>query len=250
MKARCLLFACFGLLAACQTTKSASDRPLADLYRKAYDHFSKKEYKTAAAAFEEVERQHPYSAWAVKSQLMSAFCYYMVRDYESAQRALEVFIQYHPTHRDIAYASYLKGMCLFMRISSPDRNPRPAYDAREAFLELSRRFPDSPYTQDAVDKAKMLGERLASHEINVGRFYERIGDFLAALGRFRTVLFVYPETPQSEEAAYRIVECCVNLGLLDEARTMENALRKNAPKSVWSQKATRLLRTLPPSTSE
>ncbi|MDR2416641.1 MAG: outer membrane protein assembly factor BamD [Holosporales bacterium] len=236
-----VLIISFGGLTACQTAKDATDRPLVDLYQEAYNHFLQKEYKTAANAFEEVERQHPYSAWAIKSQLMSAFCYYMVKDYESAQRALSVFIQYHPTHRDIAYAHYLKGMCLFMQISSPDRDPKPAREAREAFLELSRRFPESSYARDAIYKAKMLGERLASHEICVGRFYERVGDFLAALTRFRTVLLAYPETRQSEEAAYRTIECYISIGLLDEARATEKTLQNNVPKSVWAQKAARLL---------
>jgi outer membrane protein assembly factor BamD len=243
---RCVLSAFLvvflGALTSCQTTKDDTDRPLAELYRRAHKHFSDKEYKTAAGAFEEVERQHPYSAWAIKSQLMSAFCYYMVRDYESAQRTLDVFIQYHPTHRDISYAHYLKGMCLFMQVASPDRDPKPARETRDVFLELSRRFPDSPYTKDAVSKAEMLGERLASHEIGVGRFYERMGDFLAALKRFRSVLSVYPETRQSEEAAYRVVECLVRLGLLEEARTMRGMLCKNSPKSPWTHKATQLLK--------
>ncbi|MDR0406842.1 MAG: outer membrane protein assembly factor BamD [Holosporales bacterium] len=244
MKARYIFLGMLGVLTACEAPKTNSDRPLSVLYREAHNHFSQKEYRTAAAAFEEVERQHPYSIWATKSQIMSAFCYYMVRDYEFAQRTLEVFIQYHPTHRDVSYAYYLKGMCLFAQISSPDRDPKPARDAREAFLELSRRFPDSPYTKDALRKVQALSQLLASHEICVGQYYEKVGNFLAALERFRTVLFSYPDTPQSEEAAYRAIECYISLGLLPDARLMEEMLRKNTPTSLWMKKATRLLKTL------
>lgn len=244
MKIRCLLLGSLGVLTACQTPKMDLERPLSALYREAYDHFSRQEYKTAAKGFEEVERQHPYSAWATKSQLMSAFCYYMVRDYESAHRTLEVFIQYHPTHKNVAYAYYLKGMSSFAQIASPDRDPRPARDAREIFLELSHRFPESPYAKDALKKVEALSHRLASHEISVGQYYERAGNFLAALERFRMVLFSYPDTPQSEEAAYRAIECYISLGLLPDARTMEGMLRKNTPKSLWTKKATHLLNTL------
>jgi outer membrane protein assembly factor BamD len=33
------------------------------------------DYVTAAKLFDEVERQHPYSSWARRAQLMSAFNY-------------------------------------------------------------------------------------------------------------------------------------------------------------------------------
>jgi outer membrane protein assembly factor BamD len=229
------------LLAACEEPKKSYDRPLAELYREAHKHFVDKEYRTAATAFEEVERQHPYSAWAIKGQLMSAFCYYMVREYNDAQRTLEVFIQYHPMHKDIVYAYYLKGMCLFAQIASPTRDSRPAQQAYEAFLELSRRFPGTSYAKDAGKKARKLARLLASHEIGIGRFYEDMGNSLAALERFRTVLAVYPETPQAEEAMYRSIECYVNLGLLDEAQKVRVSLQKKAPVSPWLGKATVLL---------
>ncbi|MDR2412157.1 MAG: outer membrane protein assembly factor BamD [Holosporales bacterium] len=229
------------LLAACDEPKKSYDRSLAELYREAHKHFVDKEYRTAATAFEEVERQHPYSYWAIKSQLMSAFCYYMVREYDLAQRTLEVFIQYHPTHQDVGYAYYLKGMCLFAQIVSPSRDSRPARQAYEAFLELSHRFPGTSYAKDAVAKAKELARLLASHEIGVGRFYEEMGNFLAALERFRTVLAAYPETPQAKEAMYRAIECYVSLGLLDEAQKMRASLQKKDPASPWLKKATVLL---------
>ncbi|MDR1267812.1 MAG: outer membrane protein assembly factor BamD [Holosporales bacterium] len=241
MKRAILVLGMLGiLLSACDGPKKGYDRPLGELYREAYELFRKKEYRTAANAFEEVERQHPYSAWATKSKLMSAFCYYMVRDYEAAQRTLEVFIQYHPTHQDVVYAYYLNGMCLFAQVASPERDPRPAREAREAFLLLARRFPGTPYTKDALKKTKKLARLLASHEMEVGRFYEQSGNFLAALERFRVVLASYPDTLQSEEAAYRAVECYLNLGLEEEARKIRSLLQKNAPKSIWLKKATAL----------
>ena len=38
-------------------------------------------YPTAAKTFEEVESQHPYSVWATKSQLMSAYAQYEAGNY-------------------------------------------------------------------------------------------------------------------------------------------------------------------------
>ena len=37
---------------------------------------NKKDYKAAAKKFEEVDRQHPYSEWARKALIMSAYAYY------------------------------------------------------------------------------------------------------------------------------------------------------------------------------
>src|SRR3546814_20381483 len=62
-------------------------RDVSTLYRAAQDRLDRGQYKLAAALFDEVERQHPYSPWARRAQLMSAFFSYMVRAYTPATAA-------------------------------------------------------------------------------------------------------------------------------------------------------------------
>ena len=56
-------------------------RDVDSLYAAAKNQLDKDNPKAAAALFDEVERQHPYSPWARRAQLMSAFSYYVARDY-------------------------------------------------------------------------------------------------------------------------------------------------------------------------
>src|SRR5437870_9831793 len=87
------------------------EQPVEVLYNRALDDLGRQEYKAAAKEFEEVDRQHPYSVWATKAQIMAAFTYYQSNKYDDAIIALDRFIQLHPGHRDIPYAYYLKGLC-------------------------------------------------------------------------------------------------------------------------------------------
>ena len=53
-----------------------------ELYTKGYEFFQKKEYETAAECFDEVEKQHPYSIWSERAQIMAAYSYYQKNQYK------------------------------------------------------------------------------------------------------------------------------------------------------------------------
>ncbi|HKH69443.1 MAG TPA: outer membrane protein assembly factor BamD, partial [Reyranella sp.] len=97
--------------------KNYVERPVEVLYNRALDDLGAQDYKAAAKGFEEVDRQHPYSVWATKAQIMAAFAYYQSNKYDEAIIALDRFIQLHPGHRDIPYAYYLKALCFYEQIS-------------------------------------------------------------------------------------------------------------------------------------
>ena len=99
--------------------------------------------RQAAQAFEEVERQHPYSEWATRAQLMSAYAFYEANDYDEAVAAAQRFIDLHPGNKDVAYAYYLIGVSHYEQISDVGRDQKMTELALEAFDELIRRFPDS-----------------------------------------------------------------------------------------------------------
>ena len=105
----CVLSVVAGL-SACTIVEEPEyiERPVADIYNNALDLLNNTDFKAAAREFDEVERQHPYSVWATKSQLMAAYAYYQSNRYDDAIIALDRFTQLHPAHRDAAYAYYLK----------------------------------------------------------------------------------------------------------------------------------------------
>jgi outer membrane protein assembly factor BamD len=120
------------------------EQPVEVLYNRALDDLGTQDYKAAAKGFEEVDRQHPYSVWATKAQIMAAFAYYQSNKYDEAVIALDRFIQLHPGHRDIPYAYYLKALCFYEQISDVGRDQRMTQQALDALAEVVKRFPNRP----------------------------------------------------------------------------------------------------------
>ncbi len=159
------------------------EQPVEQLYNRALDALGQQEYKVAAKGFEEVDRQHPYSVWATKAQIMAAFAYYQSNKYDEAIIALDRFIQLHPGHRDIPYAYYLKALCYYEQISDIGRDQRITQQALDALAEVVKRFPESPYARDARLKVELAIDHLAGKEMAVGRYYVPRAGGAASPGR-------------------------------------------------------------------
>ncbi|MGB1548080.1 MAG: outer membrane protein assembly factor BamD [Alphaproteobacteria bacterium] len=217
------------------------ERPAGELYNHAMDVLAEGDLKAAIEAFDEVERQHPYSVWATKAQLMSAYSQYLRNRYPEAIAALDRFIQFHPGNPDTPYAYYLKALSYYEQISDVTRDQKMTKQAAEALETLIRRFPDSKYARDARLKLEFTHNHLAGKEMEVGRYYLKHGNYLAAIKRFRTVVDKYQDTQQVAEALHRLTECYVALGLVHEARKTAAVLGYNFPGSTWYQDSYDLL---------
>lgn len=232
------------LLAGCASSGDQTqyaERPVEELYNEAYDLLQAEDYKEAAKAFEEVERQHPYSQWAIRAQIMAAYAYYEGEEYDGAIAAAERFIELHPGHKDVPYAQYLIGISYYERISDVGRDQGMTEEALRAFTELVRRYPDSPYARDAQLKIDLVRDHLAGKEMEIGRFYQRREQYLAAINRFRNVVENYQTTTHVAEALHRLVECYLALGVEDEAKAAAAVLGYNYPDSKWYQRSYALL---------
>lgn len=209
------------------------ERPVEQLYNEAVDATVVGEYRRAADLFLEVERQHPYSVWATKAQLMSAYSYYLETDYDDAILAIDRFIQLHPGNRDIAYAYYLKALSYYEQIVDVGRDQRSTELALGALEEVVRRFPDSKYARDARLKLDLTYDHLAGKEMEIGRFYQNRGNCIAGINRFRTVVERYQTTTHVPEALHRLAECYTALGIKPEATQTAAVLGYNYPGSEW-----------------
>lgn len=215
---------------------------VATLYNAAQDRLERRQYAQAAALFDETERQHPYTEWARRAQIKSAFSYYAAKDYPKALDSARRFIQTHPGNEDAPYAYYLIAMSEYERISDVRRDQKTTDDARQALTELVRRYPQSPYANDARLKLDLVNDHLAGKEMEVGRFYERRRRWLAATIRFQSVVDNYQTTSHAPEALFRLVESYLALGLPQEARKSAAVLGANYPGSEWYEKAYGLMR--------
>src|SRR6185369_17348671 len=124
-------------------------RDVDTLYLAAKDRLDRGRAREAAALFDEVERQHPYSPWARRAQLMGAFSYYVSKDYAKSVQAAQRFLSIHPGNKDAPYAYYLIALCYYEQISDVTRDQKATAQAQQAMTELIRRYPDTRFAADA-----------------------------------------------------------------------------------------------------
>lgn len=217
------------------------ERPVEQIYADAWKAIRGNSWENAAKQFDEVERQHPYSIWARRAMLMSAFCYYQANKYTEAIAAADQFIQLHPGSQEVAYAFYLKAMSLYEQIVDVGRDQTNTEQALTALQDVVQRFPNTEYARDALLKIDLTQDHLAGKEMSVGRYYLRQGDYIGAINRFRVVVERYQRTPQIAEALERLTEAYYAMGVYDEAKTAAAVLGANYPGSPWYQDSYDLL---------
>ena len=217
-------------------------RDAESLYAAAKDRLDAGDARVAAALFDEVERQHPYSPWARRAQLMSSFSYYIQRDYTKSIETAQRFLSIHPGNKDAPYAYYLIALSYYEQINDVDRDQKITEQALTALNDVQRRYPDSQYAADARLKADLVNDHLAGKEMEIGRFYERSGQWLAAQLRFQNVVEDYQTTSHTPEALYRLTETNLALGVPAEAQKYAAVLGANYPGSEWYERAYRLMR--------
>jgi len=212
-------------------------RDVETLYSTAKSRLDRGQPLLAAALFDEVERQHPYSPWARRAQLMSAFSYYGAKDYNKAIASAQRFLSIHPGNKDAPYAYYLIALSYYEQISDVHRDQGITLQARTALNEVVRRFPQSEYAGDARLKLDLVNDHLAGKEMEIGRFYARAGMWLAAQLRFQNVVDDYQTTSHAPEALYRLAEANLALGIPEEAVKYTAVLGANYPGNEWYEKA-------------
>src|ERR1700684_555586 len=204
---------------------------------------NRQDYKEAAKKFDEVDRQNPYSDWARKALLMSAYANYQAKEYTDCISAAQRYVTLHPASSDAAYAQYLIGSSYYDQILDVTRDQDRANKAIDSLQEVVHKYPDSEYAVAARKKVDMARDQLAGKEMEIGRFYLKKRDFTGAINRFKVVVTQYQTTRHVEEALERLTEAYVALGITTEAQTAAAVLGHNFPASSLYKDAYRLLKT-------
>jgi outer membrane protein assembly factor BamD len=233
-----LLIGCDTLTSLWGSKEEQFEEPADKLYNEGlYLLNNKRDLKTAAKRFEEVDRQHPYSDWARRSLIMSAYTYYQAGMYEESIGASRRYIQLHPGSPDAAYAQYLIGSCYFDQIRDVTRDQDRTERAMQAFDEVVRKYPNSEYAVSAKRKMDVGKDQLAAQTMMVGRYYMERRDYTGAINRFKIVVTRYQTTRHVEEALLRLTEAYLSLGVVSEAQTSAAVLGHNFPDSRWYKDA-------------
>ena len=217
------------------------ERPIEQIYADAWKKLRNADWADAAKQFAEVERQHPYSVWARRATLMSAYCYYQANKYTEAVATADSYISLHPGSKEVAYAFYLKAVSLYEQIVDVERDQSNTEQALVALQDVVQRFPDTEYARDATLKIDLTLDHLAGKQMEIGRYYLHQGDYIGAINRFRVVVEQYQKTTQIAEALERLTEAYYALGLTREAQTAAAILGHNYPGSPWYEDAYNLL---------
>jgi outer membrane protein assembly factor BamD len=229
-------------LSACKSVEGtkdayADDEPAGDLYNTGLAYFNAGKMKDAVKSFNEVDRQHPYSEWARKALIMSAYASYRSGQFDDTIQTANRYLTLYPGTEDAAYAQYLIAQSDFRRIRDVTRDQKTTEQAMRGMSEIVELYPDSEYAADARQKVIQTRDHLAGKEMQVGRYYLERREYIAAVNRFKVVITQYQDTRHTEEALYRLVEANMALGLVGEAQAAGAVLGHNFPNSEWYQLA-------------
>ena len=220
------------------------DEPADKLYNEGlYLMNERRDPKAASKKFEEVDREHPYSDWARKSLLMSAYSYYQAGDFDNCIGSATRYVTLHPGSPDAAYAQYLIAASHYDQIPDISRDQGRTEKAIAALEEVVRKYPTSEYAISAKAKLEGARDQLAGKEMEVGRYNMNQRNYTGAINRFKRVVTQYQTTRHVEEALARLTECYLAIGIVSEAQTAAAVLGHNFPDSTWYKDAYNLVKS-------
>jgi outer membrane protein assembly factor BamD len=224
--------------------KVLPDQPADKLYNEGlYLLNEKHDSKAAAKKFEDVDREQPYSDWARKALVMSAYAYYQAGQYDDAIAAAQRYVALHPGSPDASYAQYLIAASYYDQIPDVSRDQTRTEKALATLEEVARKYPGTEYANAAKQKIEMARDQLAGKEMTIGRYYLNRKDFIGAINRFKVVVTKYQTTRHVEEALERLTEAYMALGIVAEAQTAAAVLGHNFPDSPWYKDAYQLVKS-------
>jgi len=207
--------------------------PADKLYNEGLYHLEQGEYKKADDKFKELDQQHPYTEWARKANMMAVYSKYKQGKYTEAATEGKRYIALHPASQDAAYAQFLVGMSYYNQIADVSRDQKITEQALQELEEVVRKYPNSEYADQAQKRVQIARDQLAGKEMEIGRFYLKDQNYIAAVNRFKTVITQYQTTRHVEEALARVAEVYMAMGIVHEAQTAAAVLGHNFPQSPW-----------------
>lgn len=199
------------------------------------------ELSAAIKAFDEIERLHPTSQYAKRGILASANASYKNGDFDRAVASGRRYLDFYPSDEQADQAQYIVALALYDQITDIGREQSRTRQALQALRQLVSRYPDSRFRRDAELRIDLAVNNLAGKEMEVGRFYLKRRNYIAAINRFRTVIERYQQTSHTPEALHRLVEAYLGLGVKREAQTAAAVLGHNFPGSQWYADSYKLL---------
>lgn len=242
-----ILLCVVGALTACSGKKKSrgfnpelTQQRVEQLYNTGKKSLDRGNYQFAIQFYRALEAAYPYGPYTEQAKLDIIYALDKSNQVDQAIQAAENFIKLYPTHKNIDYAYYMKGVASFEKKSSrlgkyvkggarAVRDPKPVRDSQEAFEELLKRYPDSKYAEDAKQRMVYIENTLAERELAVAEFYFKNKTYVAAVNRCKNIIYQYERSPAVEGALLLMEKSYVKMGLDDLAVSTREVLVDNFP---------------------
>lgn len=235
-------------LSGCASNNNSAQKllnpdPPGKMYASADTFLERGKFERAAKKFEELDRDHPYAPEARRAMVMAAYAYFRAGKFPEAIATARRYTTMHPGTKEAAFAHHIIASCYFEEMRGPKNDQSNTRKALAEFRTLQARYPNSEYAQKAENRIRIALDSLAAHEMEVGRYYLKRKNYLAAINRFKTVAREYQNTAHVEEALMRLTEAYMALGVKNEAQTAAAVLGHNFPNSKWYKYSYDLLKS-------
>ena len=234
----------FSLMAGCSSSGNKPqipDEPLEVLYKQAQSKLNSGDYEKASQILEALDSRYPFGPYATQVQMQLIYAYYKNGDTAQTVANIDRFIRLNPTHKDIDYIYYMRGLAnmqedynFFHDVFGMDRSERDPSYARQAFSDFQtilKNYPQSVYATDARTRAVYLKNRLAKHDLAIADYYMKRQAWLSAANRAKYLIENYPDTEMTQPALEIMVQAYDKMGLVELAKHARMMLSANYPDS-------------------
>jgi len=229
-----------GLLSGCAKKHEDMSDSAKNDYQHARSLIDNHNFARATVFLEKFSSKHPYSEYASKAALLRIYAAYKDEEYILSETLATRFLKEHPRHSDLAYVQYMLSMSYIKESGDAERDQTATHHAVDALKVLLNKYANSKYTVEAKQYLQKMRNKLAQHELNVGKFYYEHERYVAAVNRLQVVLKEYQTSPAIEESLYYLSASYAHLKLLQNAKDVAAILRHNFPHGTWSEKAASL----------
>lgn len=220
--------------------KNLAQQQVEQLYTKGKKSLDSGNYSFAIDYYRALEANFPFGEYTEQAKLDMIFAFDKSGQGDKAVEAADNFIKLYPTHKNVDYAYYMKGVANFEKKASrldrfvkggkkTLRDPKPYRESEKAFNELIKRYPQSVYAGDAKQRIIYIQNTLAERELAIAQFYYDNKTYVATVNRCKTIVYRYETSPAVEGALVLMEKAYAEMGLDDLASSTHDVLLSNFP---------------------
>ena len=212
-----------------------------ELFEKSNVFISSNELDLALKELDKIEVLFPSSPYANKSMLLSAYIYFLKKDYEKTRAIAQNYKKYYPGNKNIVYANYIDAMTYYVLIKKPDYSQRNAHKALDKFNFIINAYPNSRYEIDIITRLKILDNNIAANKLTTAKFYYDKDNYYGALIYLKDIFQNHNSSLSIQETLYYLTKIYKYIDEIDIAKEYAAILAYNFPNSIWYEKSYNLI---------